>query len=110
VRIADLAIRWATQPDSSRVTLNIGPLVDRLGALPDDGTPVELEVIGTSNGKRCDSRTSAVLYEISLPLKQGVLAWELPPLPSGSSCLHVSVAGQGRMIELPEMLEPVVKP
>jgi hypothetical protein len=110
VRIADLAIRWVTRPDSSRITLNIGPLVDRLGALPDDGTPVELEVLGTSNGKRCDSRTSAVLYEISLPLKQGVLAWELPPLPSGASCLRISVAGQGRMFELPETLEPAVKP
>jgi hypothetical protein len=116
VTMADLAIRWATLRNSSRITLNIGPLVDRLGALPDDGTPVQLEVIGASNGssvargKRCDSRTSAVLYEIALPLKQGSLAWELPPLPNGSSCLRISVAGQGRVIELPETLEPVVKP
>jgi hypothetical protein len=115
VTITDLAIRWATRRNSSRVTLNIGPLVDRLGALPDDGTPVELEVLGMSNGssetrKRCDSRTSAVLYEIALPLKQGSLAWELPPLPNSSSCLRISVAGQGRVIEVPETLEPAVKP
>ena len=110
VRIDDLSIRWATLRDSSRVTLNIGPLVDRLGALPDDGTPVRLEVLSANVLGRCDSRTSAVLYEISLPLKEGVLAWELPPLPSGSNCVRVNVAGQRRMLELPEPNRPAGKP
>ena len=110
VRIDNLSIRWSSLPDSSRVTLKIGPLVDRLGALPDDGTPVQLEVLSASEGAQCDSRTSAVLYGISLPLKQGVLAWELPPLPSGSGCVRVDVAGQRRVLELPEPLRPTVKP
>ena len=115
VTINDLMIRWASVHrtalrDSRRVTLNIGPLVDRLGALPDDGTPVQLEVLAASSGKRCDSRTSAVLYEISLPLKQGLLSWELPPLPSGSSCVRINVAGQRRVLELPKTLEPAGKP
>jgi hypothetical protein len=110
VRIDDLSIRWSSLPDSNRVTLKIGPLVDRLGALPDDGTPVQLEVLSASEGVQCDSRTLAVLYGISLPLKQGVLAWELPPLPSGSGCVRVDVAGQRRVLELPEPLRPTVKP
>ena len=116
VRIDNLAIRWKTLRGSGRVTLEIGPLVDRLGALPDDGTPVELEVLAEMGSARMGSGRlgcagkSTVLYGISLPLKQGRLVWELPPLPSGSSCIRIRLAGQGRVIELPKTLEPAGKP
>ena len=104
VAIGTQSIRWE---NPQRWTLQIGPLRDQLGALPDDGTPVKLEVLSEirARTKTCLDQ-SQVLYEIILPLQHGALAWPLPPLPANSRCVRIGIAGESQIIPLPAQVKP----
>ena len=125
ISLKDIAARWSI---GASLELKIGPLVDRLGALPDDGTPVKLELLGNTPkphvrlvdqacGAEGGAHTSPLrgqlpgdssplesLYSVTLPLRQGGVIWRLPPLPPGSRCVRLEVAGQIVMLGLPPKL------
>jgi hypothetical protein len=123
ISVKDIDARWLI---GASLELAIGPLVDRLGALPDDGTPVKLELLGNTpnphvrlSDRACgdagrarrasprrgqllgDSSPLELLYSVTVPLQQGGVTWKLPPLPLGSRCVRLEVAGQRMMLALP---------
>ncbi len=126
ISVKDIDARWLI---GTSLELAIGPLVDRLGALPDDGTPVKLELLGNTpnphvrlSDRACGAADSAsrarhasplrgqllgdsspleLLYSVTVPLRQGGVTWQLPPLPLGSRCVRLEVAGQRVMLALP---------
>lgn len=126
ISVKDIAARWLI---GASLKLAIGPLVDRLGALPDDGTPVKLELLGnlpnphvhppahpcgTAVGTKpasprrghvpTDSSPLELLYALTVPLQKGRVIWKLPPLPLGSRCVRLEVAGQSALLVLPNKL------
>jgi hypothetical protein len=76
---------------AERLTLELGVLTDQLGALLDDGTPVNLELLGNDG----------VEFRMVRPLRAGRLRWELPPLPSAVHSVRVSVQGLSQTLTLP---------
>ena len=56
-----------------------------------------------AGGDKCqgDSSPLELLYSVTVPLQQGSVTWKLPPLPLGSRCVRLEVAGQIVMLALP---------
>lgn len=76
------------RPSSIPIQLNnqileVGAVIDQQGALLDDGTPVQIEIPLLDNST----------YSIRLPLENGRLQWQLPPLPSSARVLYLSIQG-----------------
>ncbi len=75
----------------------VGPVTDLDGALPDDGTPVTLEVVSLepiSNLRRVE-------YTTTIALVRGRAAWTLPPLPEHSRFVRVTVFDSTATLEIP---------
>ncbi|WP_027877486.1 hypothetical protein [Meiothermus cerbereus] len=85
VRVVRLPLRWSGK------RLRIGPVVDALGALPDDGTPLRLRVVNPAG---------RLLLEESVPLVNGQALWTPPPL-ARPFWLELELAGQRARLEVP---------
>ena len=75
----------------------VGPVTDRDGALPDDGTPVTLEVVSLEP----DTDARRVEYATTVALVRGRAEWTLPPLPEHSRFVRVTVFDSTVTLEIP---------
>ncbi|GIW27300.1 MAG: hypothetical protein KatS3mg070_0663 [Meiothermus sp.] len=85
VQVAHLPLYWSGNQ------LHIGPVVDDLGALPDDGTPMRLRVVDPAG---------RLLLEERILLASGQALWTPPPL-TRPFWLEVELAGQRARLEVP---------
>lgn len=92
---AEPAIRFHTIPTRFKTgfpfRLEVGPVSDLQGSLPDNGTPVHLEVW-----------SQTLEYSVTLPLQNGMLEWILPPLPARAKSVRIVVGGRDLSVLIPK--------
>lgn len=78
--------------EAERARLEAGPFVDELGAFLDDGFPVVVAALDAIDGE-------VVRFDVGL--RDGHLAWSVPPLPRGVQELEVRIGGMTARVPWP---------
>ncbi|MCA9837252.1 MAG: hypothetical protein KC422_10055 [Trueperaceae bacterium] len=87
----DIPYSWlSTQP----LTLELGPVIDSYGAIPDTGSEVKIDILDDNN---------ELISQLINPLSGGKALIVFPPLPAEASQLVFRMAGELIHLDLPEM-------
>ena len=93
---SEISYRWLSLEP---LRLELGPVIDQYGAIPDTGSEVRIDILDADN---------AVISQLNSPLSDGKASIVFPPLPQSARSLEFRMAGELIHLDLPK-ISPEVK-